>query len=201
MRKISKTGVSLSVIFLALTVFLEIRLLDCSQPLYYCINMIPGIPWTFFLEGTFGFLFSVILNTVIFYSIGVYIDKIRNNSHIKQRIVTVFIFLIHFVVSVIFLLLGWVSVSFSSGYGTEISLIAQRAIPIGIIIMVMNFIILIKNSFGANLGIFVITFTAIIMWMVGEASMDMQWVLLVYVLLMTPLLVTRYRLKGIGTSS
>jgi len=98
-------------------------------------------------------------------------------------------FLVHFVISVIFFILGWVSIGFSNGYGTELSLVERMTIPIGIVIMITAFLSLFKKSFGVYLGIFAITLTAILVWMMKEAAMDMQWVLLIYMLIMTPVLI------------
>jgi hypothetical protein len=111
-----------------------------------------------------------------------------NKLRIKNTLVKGLVFLTHFIISIIFLLLGWFVVGWSIGFGLELSFVEQIAVPMGIVIMLMSFVTLFKKSFKLYLSIFIVTLSAIIAWTIGVAAMDMRWVLIGYILIMTPVL-------------
>ena len=82
----SKLGLILAFIYSIITIIIVIYSFTCSGMFCGLWLILPVMPWNFILEGVIrdsltAFVFLAVLNAIIFYFIGYFIDRLRKNHN------------------------------------------------------------------------------------------------------------------------
>jgi hypothetical protein len=101
---------------------------------------------------------------------------------------------IHFLLSGVFLALALVGIGFNQ-YGREQAIQTPELVGIvsGVGIAVLAVMILVRRTWFFYSASFLFTLAACFTWMVLVAAMDMQWLLMGYIILFSPFIYFKYR--------
>lgn len=115
----------------------------------------------------------------------------------KNKIIDIFTFITHFIISLSFVWLGWFAISWANAWRTGENLTIDYFIIIaGIILFFVNLSLLFKHSFKTYIITLLVTLTSAITWITIEVSTDVSNILPIYVIIFVPLAFYKYRLNN-----